>query len=385
MNNGGNKLKHNDLELNNVNNKNLTEKKKKKIFVITGPPMSGITATRIIGGGKDDYKGFAYDVWKEIEKDLKNKYDFEVSFSKEDDVEYDRFVSNTEKDVYDMVIGLFAHTPDRMKKVDYTLPIAIDGNAILHMRENTLIDRMLYVLNDIKILFFYLCMFGLLIGVILFITDKERTHSSIKNKNFLSMFLRTILTGFAATMGEMGFLAENASMSLGKVIIVIILMLISFIFIMFIQAEITSSMVGIETDLKYKKEEIRRKRFLTCYAVPGSYIEKFERYGAIVEHFTGTEDEMVEKYKNNTKKYQGCIITYLDGYKYERHDPELVLTGAKEYGYEPMCFIVGKNDSELKDDVNNKIMELEHSLQLHAKCHEYYEDVENKVPVCELT
>jgi hypothetical protein len=385
MNNGGNKLKHNDLELNNVNNKNLTEKKKKKIFVITGPPMSGITATRIIGGGKDDYKGFAYDVWKEIEKDLKNKYDFEVSFSKEDDVEYDRFVSNTEKDVYDMVIGLFAHTPDRMKKVDYTLPIAIDGNAILHMRENTLIDRMLYVLNDIKILFFYLCMFGLLIGVILFITDKERTHSSIKHKNFLSMFLRTILTGFAATMGEMGFLAENASMSLGKVIIVIILMLISFIFIMFIQAEITSSMVGIETDLKYKKEEIRRKRFLTCYAVPGSYIEKFERYGAIVEHFTGTEDEMVEKYKNNTKKYQGCIITYLDGYKYERHDPELVLTGAKEYGYEPMCFIVGKNDSELKDDVNNKIMELEHSLQLHAKCHEYYEDVENKVPVCELT
>jgi ABC-type amino acid transport substrate-binding protein len=385
MNNGGNKLKHNDLELNNVNNKNLTEKKKKKIFVITGPPMSGITATRIIGGGKDDYKGFAYDVWKEIEKDLKNKYDFEVSFSKEDDVEYDRFVSNTEKDVYDMVIGLFAHTPDRMKKVDYTLPIAIDGNAILHMREKTLIDRMLYVLNDIKILFFYLCMFGLLIGVILFITDKERTHSSIKNKNFLSMFLRTILTGFAATMGEMGFLAENASMSLGKVIIVIILMLISFIFIMFIQAEITSSMVGIETDLKYKKEEIRRKRFLTCYAVPGSYIEKFERYGAIVEHFTGTEDEMVEKYKNNTKKYQGCIITYLDGYKYERHDPELVLTGAKEYGYEPMCFIVGKNDSELKDDVNNKIMELEHSLQLHAKCHEYYEDVENKVPVCELT
>ena len=380
-----NKLKHNNLELNNFNNKNLSEKKKKKIFVITGPPMSGITATKIIGGVKGDYKGFAYDIWKIIANNLKDKYDFELIFSKEDEVEYDKFVTNTEKGVYDMVIGLFQHTEQRIKRVDYTLPIAIDGNAILHMRENTLIDRMLRVFQDTKILFFYLCMFGLLIGVILFVTDKERTQSSIKNKNSLSMFLRTILTGFAATMGEMGFLAENASMSLGKVIIVIILMLISFIFIMFIQAEITSSMVGIETDLKYKKEEIRRKRFLTCYAVPGSYTSKFERYGAILEHFTGTEDEMVEKYKKKKKKYQGCIITYLDGYKYERHDPELVLTGAKEYGYEPTCFIVGKNDSQLKDDVNNEIMKLEHNLELHLICRKYYEDIENKVPVCELT
>tara|TARA_B110000914_G_scaffold204062_1_gene198173 strand:- start:106 stop:570 length:465 start_codon:yes stop_codon:yes gene_type:complete len=154
---------------------------------------------------------------------------------------------------------------------------------------------------------------------------------------------------------------------------------------MFIQAEITSSMVSLDTDLKYKKEEIRRKRFLTCYAVPGSYIEKFQRYGAIVEHFAGTEDEMIEEYKKNTKKYQGCIITYLDGYKYERHHPELVLTGAKEYGYEPVCFIVGKDDLQLKNDVNNEIMKLEHSLELHKICHQYYEDVEDKVPVCELT
>ena len=383
-----NKLKHINLELNNFNNKNLEEKqekKKKKIFVLTGPPMSGITATKVIDGGKDDYKGFAYDVWKKIQNNLKGKYDFELLFSKEDEVKYDQFVRNVENGLYDMVIGLFQHTEYRMLNVNFTLPIAIDGNAILHMRENTLIDRMLYVLNDIKILFFYLCMFGLLIGVILFITDKERTYSSIKHKNSATMFLRTILTGFAATMGEMGFLAENASMSLGKVVIVIILMLISFIFIMFIQAEITSSMVSLDTDLKYKKEEIRRKRFLTCYAVPGSYIEKFQRYGAIVEHFVGTEDEMIEEYKKNTKKYQGCIITYLDGYKYERHHPELVLTGAKEYGYEPVCFIVGKDDLQLKNDVNNEIMKLEHSLELHKICHQYYEDVEDKVPVCELT
>jgi len=221
-----------------------------------------------------------------------------------------------------------------------------------------------------------------------FLTDKERTHSSIKNKNSLSMFLRTILTGFAATMGEMGFLAENASMSLGKVTIVIILMLMSFIFIMFIQAEITASMVDIissETSVKYTKKEIRGKRFLTCYAVPGSYTAKFERYGAILEQFKGTENEMIKKYKNNTKKYQGCIITYLDGYKYVEHDSTLVLTGSKEYGYEPACFIIGKNDFQLKNDVDDEIMKLKHSLKLHAICSEYYADVMSQLPACELT
>ena len=168
MNNSGNKLKHNDLELNNVNKKNLSEKKKKKIFVITGPAMSGISATKVIGGGPKDYTGFAYDVWKIIANNLKDKYDFEISFSKEDEVNYDKFVSDTANGTYDMAIGLFFHTKPRNQIINYTIPVAIDGNAILHIEQNTIIDRMLEVFQDTKIMFLYLCMFGLLIGVILF-------------------------------------------------------------------------------------------------------------------------------------------------------------------------------------------------------------------------
>ena len=374
-------------------NKNLEKKQKrpkKKVFVITGPAMSGVTATKVIGGGPTDYTGFAYDVWKIIANNLKDKYDFELKFSRPDELNTDEHARKTANGTYDLVIGLFFHTEHRMQIIDYTLPVAIDGNAILHLRQNTYTDRMISVFTHHKTLFLYLCVLGLLIGVVLYVSDKKRAHSApgLKNKNSLSMFLRTVLTGFAAMFGEMGFLAENASISLTNVVIVIILMGMAFIFIMFIQAEITASMVDIisnETHARYSKEEIRGKKFLTCYAVPGSYTAKFERYGAILEQFKGTEDDMIAKYKKDTKTYQGCIITYLDGYKYAEHDPTLVLTGSKEYGYEPACFIIGKDDFELKHDVNNEIIRLKHSLKLHTICRQYYADVMSQLPVCELT
>lgn len=56
-----NKLKHINLELNNFNNKNLEgkqekkKKEKKKNFVVTSPPMGGITATKVIGEIKTNY------------------------------------------------------------------------------------------------------------------------------------------------------------------------------------------------------------------------------------------------------------------------------------------------------------------------------------------
>ena len=114
-----------------------------KVFVILGPEHSGVTTTRKKNtDGEYVYSGYTYEVWENVHNKLKNQYDFRTTYSNEDDTNYDEFVLKCGRGEYDIVIGSFMYTQKRYKTVNYTMPINLDANSILHTTNQNVLSRL---------------------------------------------------------------------------------------------------------------------------------------------------------------------------------------------------------------------------------------------------
>ena len=83
---------------------------------------------------------------------------------------------------------------------------------------------------------------------ILYSLDKHRKiYQTTKGKN--SFIFRSIITGIATVFGEMGYLAERASPRPKGLILSAIIMVIASFFLMYVQGEITNTIVKHEINL----------------------------------------------------------------------------------------------------------------------------------------
>ena len=80
-----------------------------KVFIIIGSSLTTTNKTIDIEGNAL-YSGFTWDIWKKIEESLKDKYNFEVSFSPEKSSNYNIYVNDIATGKYDIAIGSFFNT-----------------------------------------------------------------------------------------------------------------------------------------------------------------------------------------------------------------------------------------------------------------------------------
>lgn len=148
--------------------------------------------------------------------------------------------------------------------------------------------------------------------------------------------LRSILTGISNIFGKSGFLSENASMNIPGVILVIFIMITTFVLVLFIQTEITRTLI-LNNKYNITKHNIGNKILLGFkgYAV----VYKIKQYGANVEYADNMNtEEMINKYLSDTNKYNGCILTYANAYLYTKKYNNLVIS--HDFGNEPFSWIV---------------------------------------------
>tara|TARA_Y100001937_G_scaffold125611_1_gene192803 strand:+ start:906 stop:2003 length:1098 start_codon:yes stop_codon:yes gene_type:complete len=358
----------------------IIEKPNVNVLIVLGNSLT-TTKKTVDSKGNITYSGFTWDVWKKIEESLKEKYNFLVHYTPEKTTNYNLYVNDVANGKYDMVIGSFFNTKWRESKIDFTTPILIDANAILHEYNTTLWKDMQTVVLKTGRLILYLLILGIIFGSLLYIVDPQRikTFPQFKKSKYL-FYLRSVVTGIATMFGEMGFLVENPSLNIQGIILIIFIMTIAFIYIMFIQAEITTVLLN-ESKKKITNDTIGYKKFLGWSSDPVP--QKLKRYGAIFDLQDGISmEKMIDKYLSNTNTYRGIAVPYCFGHKYLKKYPELTLSTG--FGNEPSSFVISQNRRELKEDVNAIIIDLKTKLKLQQMCHSYFGDIQD-IPVCSLT
>ena len=134
----------------NVKGKNRKNGKKEKIrvYVLTAP-KEAIQVLRAEpktdSEGNVTYHGYLIDVWKELEKKLEDRYDFELIYSRPEEQNYTKLSERLNDDEFDIVIGLFSHRPYRHDLVNFATPIFVESLAILHEKQGSTTRRLTQV------------------------------------------------------------------------------------------------------------------------------------------------------------------------------------------------------------------------------------------------
>lgn len=351
-----------------------------RVLLIMGQKDSFFNTTYITAlDGDKIYKGFNWDVWKEIQNKLSNKYTFEI-FESEPTKNYDSFVNEIREGNYDIAISGFTHLSTR-QDVKICIPHAITSNAIVYKKKVEIIEDFKDIFLTLMTVLLYLVIIGIFFGFILYLFDpSRRIHSDRLQKNNFLFLLRSILTGVASIFGEMGYLAERSSLKISGIIISIIIMSICFILIMYFQAEITKIM--LTRDHK-AINHYNIQKFKLLGHKDNSDVLKVKRYGAEVDFIEDkTTDELLELYLNNEDKYDGCIMPYHEAFIYVERNGELQYSA--DFGNEPCSFIVNKDRDEFYHDVNKEIAHLREEKRIQKICISYFGDIQY-IPMCSLT
>lgn len=353
------------------------------VLVLLGEKAGGLTSFRKVDPKtkKISYTGFNWDVWRKISAPLKKKYSFKLHFTEPGKVDYNNTCKEINKGKYDICLGSFMRTTERLKLIDYCSPLDIDANAVIHLKDTESHQQKFFdIVSKLWIQIVGIFVMGLIFGLILFFFDKNRIkHQMQKNQHHdKSFFLRAIVTGIAAVFGEMGYLAERATLSATGIIISIILMTLSFLVAMYVQGEITTILVNQE-DVSVNRTNLGDKPILGLdgYAV----VKVLKSYGANIKYLKNKSlDDMIKIYLKNPKKYNGCGLSYADGYRYTKLFP---LAMSLDFGYFNTSYVVSKKQNRFRNDVDQQIAYLKTSGKIHKICISYFGDIK-KIPVCKL-
>jgi len=360
-------------------------KKKIKVFIIIGSSREKITVTRIKNSeGNFIYSGFIWDIWSEIKNKLNKKYDFEIFFSTSKDNNYDIFVKQVQQGKYDLIIGSFNYSKNREKIVNYTTPFMVDANGIIYQGDSGIFSDLFYILKSkAGKVFLYALIIGIVIGLLLFFFDHHRYKNlknslKIKKDQFL---IRSIVTGISSMVGQTGYLSEHVTLEVKQVFLVCIILIVSFVFIMFLQASVTSILIN-KNESFYNRYNVGNYTFLGFSG--NDTVKKITRFGASVETFENlTVTQLIEKYLENKDKYSGVILSAGESYGYLQSDPSLKISLG--FGFEPQCFVVSHKQTELLEDINLVLNDLRYTMKMNKLCKTYFPVMDKvDVPICKL-
>jgi len=362
----------------NYNEPALGSKPTIRVFIPTDEIINGdkVYRKKLKNGGYIT-SGFLWDIWKNLKKKYESKYKIIETFGDDKNDSYSKYIKDTVNGEYDLIIAPFVHTKGREKILNFTLPVYVDSLSISYSEKRSLFGDFKNVLYKSGKLLLFLFLMGIFSGILLSIFDKKRGTwlPQIKNaKNKFSHPLRNFITGFAAVLGEMGFLAENPGLNLSGTIITLILLVFSFICVMLVQAQFTRVLItNSDSGYKFNKPLLS----LEGYAAA----DKIKNYGGVVVHKSGADIyELIKEYNNNTEKYGGIILLYghVSPYINLIKNNNISL----KYGQELCSFIVNSTRNDILEDINIGIIGLRHDGSLKYMCNKHF--VGNLSPLCHL-
>ena len=352
-----------------------------KALVYIGPNSSGDVAHVKTQAEKGQYEGYSWDLFQKCMQrpDIDKKYTFDITYSPFGWTNHKQTMKDIASGKYDIALAGFFPTQERELVVNFTTSIKIDANAIFHIKKQRVMDELVTLFMNVSGYILGSIVVGIVIGLVLYYGNPGRIKyvRGVGKKNFL---IRSIITGIAAMFGEMGYLSENASHTYVGAFIVIITMLVAYMGVMFIQAEMTSTLV------QKRINQGMSKYTLTAGVILGhegnAAPKKIEEDGGRIHYVKGkTNDELVKFYLANTDKYNGVALSYCTGYPYLTIYPHLMVSIG--FGNEPTSWPVNPDKIDFLEDMNNAILSLRKSREMNILCVKYFGSLKH-IPACSL-
>ena len=339
------------------------EKEVIKVFVITGPKTNGVVTYENEVNGQKVYSGIAWDTLEAAKKhpDLK-KYKFEYTFSEPTFTNYSETVDWVSTGKYDLGLATYSQTKERESKINYTVPVFLDAFALYHYSNKSEFDTLSYILSKIGYQFLILIILGIITGLVLFFVDPQRSIAT-KVKSRKAFMIRSITTGVATFFGEAGFLFENSS-SIKGLITITLIMLISLVFLQFMQAEITTLFIDNQTSDEISSLDIKTN--LAIGHEGYAHTTRWEENGGTVELFKEKNNvELLEVYKENQSKYLGVILSYYDGFPLLELNPGLKVS---IFGNTMTSMIYNPRKVKFGEDLNKGLLYIRSTKELREIC-----------------
>ena len=332
--------------------------------------------------GKDLYSGFLWDIWSLLKEYLKDKYEFNITYNDNEDM--NKYVQQTADGEYDIVIGQFLHSKKFEKIIAYTQPILINANIILHFKKESALSNIWKLIYNSRHIFLTVIIIGFIAGLALYLFDKHRSEYLPQVSNAIdkskAKFFRAMQTGVAAMFGELGFLTENARTGWKSFILTIIISCVSFIIIAYTQGVFVANIITGQEKAYYN---VKNKPKNPCLSLQNSVEgSKISRFGIEMKYYENMSlDDLLNIYMKNQKTYDGVVTNYIDGMRMlEKYSN---LTMSKNFGAEPVSFIINQNLHNFIEDVNQSIVQLKEGLTLNNSCTKYFSSVDGLV--CSLS
>ncbi len=366
-----------------LGNTGVTDSSKKyaNVLIILGTQQAaGATYETKSSDGDTQYSGFTYTFWNRIKKGLSENYKFNEEFRKV--LNYGELIDEIADNKYDIVIGLFYRTPERLDKINFTTPIILSQNSILTLDKINYTERLLITMKDLLLgpMIFLLAM-SIIFGFIIYKLEPNRGEfiDQVKSSKFKMSkknlsFRRSFMTTIAAFFGEMGFLAENTTLGFKGMILVIIVMILAFNFVLVLQAQATTFDAELQKKGLMSRDNIKEK---TLLCIKGQAVgKKFERFGANVVYKKDMNlEKLIKYYKENKNKYNGITIDSTSGIFYQENNMNLESSG---FGQQLTAFAVSKQSIGLLKDVNKEILKLQDSLEQEKICKAFFSEDDAK-------
>jgi hypothetical protein len=359
-----------------TNNNTNSNKKPIKVLFLVHPHEDDTTTWTTIKqkdkNGKDIYIGYAYDIWESVKKNLTSKYIFEETYFITKN--YNAAVEKIADDEYDICIGFFGETSNRLNIVNFTTPVISSVDGILIKKEN-IIQQNKNVIRNILIIIICLLCLAFLSSIFFFTVYTKKNIFKIRmNKYFFVNMKKLFFSTIASSFGEHSFTVKMLHFTYRELLITLIMIMLVFAVIQFLQGEITASLIT-------RKSYINSHNFMS-YNYLGvknwSTVTKMKAIGASITESELPINKLVEYFLNNNK-YQGIVGDNLTLAKYAKYSQlEFLDTGFNRI---PFAFIVNLKQKEFLYDVNKELISLKDSLLLQKICKTYFTDTSQ----CNLT
>lgn len=352
----------------------------KVLIITTNKNIPSGTYKTTNAAGEKVYSGLPYTIWKRIKENLSDNYEFKEEFK--DILNYGKVIDEVnQNEAYDLVIGLFYRTSKRLDKINYTSPVILSQNSILTFDRINYGERILITMKELllgpMIILFIL---SIICGFAIFMIEPNRSEyiAQVKRSKFKVSksnlgLRRSIMTAIAAFFGEMGFLAENTTLSYKGLFIVVVVMMLAFLFVLVLQAQATTFDAELQQRGTMTRENLGDKQLLCIKGQ--STAKKFERFGANITYIKDKNlSELIEYYKENQDRFNGITVDSMTGVSYKTAQLKLESDG---FGLQMTSFVVSKKKIKLLNDMNKEILRLQDSLEQEKICRGFFPGNDN--------
>lgn len=305
------------------------------------------------------YQGLLIDYWTQISKGKNWHYTFI-----ETTPNYTNALKDLAKGKYDLVLGNFSTTAERISYINYTRPFMLNKISILTtnnvLTASTIMANLFYSTIEICLTIFFLV--GI-VAIILRIFKPKGSNTTFKG--FLVISAESLL----------GYVTDNTYNF--KKSIFIILLLSSLLVKAILIGAASSALFNLSNSNKepfVTPEDISGKTFVVVKG--SSFVDNMLAVNAKVYEFDGGDEEAAEFYAKNAAKYDGYVADHALVYRYANRfrgiEPNLKVSNFNVRN-DVLAFAYNE-DFVFKKIIDINILELQDSNLAYSICNVYIGD-----------